>query len=255
MKKRAMPDRSPLRTPHSTLEISPGLWLDARRAVWLAEFRTLAVADLHLGYVWAHRAAGQMLPLGLRDDTLDRLAALIADYAPERVALLGDIVHQAVPLAPLEAELTRLRDEIGTTTALHWLAGNHDRRLAKLLGKLGGGIALEREFALGPHRLAHGDGFSESDAASRLTAVQADGGRWFIGHEHPAVKLGDGLATNVRCPCFLVAPALIVLPAFSSWAAGSPIGPGEGLSALTQATQFTHRVAIAARKLLPLEAG
>jgi uncharacterized protein len=236
------------------LELAPGLWLDARRAVWLAEWRMLAVADLHLGYVWAHRAAGQMLPISARDDTLDRLAALIADYAPERVALLGDIVHQAVPLAPLEAELTRLRDEIGTTTTLHWLAGNHDRRLAKLLGKIGGGIVLERELSLGPHRFAHGDGFAESEAVSRLAEVHAEGGRWFIGHEHPAVTLGDGLATRVRCPCFLVAPALVVLPAFSSWAAGGQLGADKGLSAFTRAAQFTHRVAIAAGKLLPIPA-
>lgn len=233
-------------------ELAPGLWLDARRAVWLAEFRTLAVADLHLGYAWAHRAAGQMLPISARDDTLDRLSALVADYAPERVALLGDIVHAAVPLAPLEAELARLRDEIGAQTRLHWLVGNHDRRLARLLEKMGGAVEVERELALGPHRLAHGDACPESEAAGHLAAVRAAGGRWFIGHEHPAVLLGDGLATRVRCPCFLVAPELIVLPAFSNWAAGTSLGTREGLSTLTRAAHFTHRVAIAAGKLLPL---
>lgn len=234
------------------LKLAPGLWLDARRAVWLAESRTLAVADLHLGYVWAHRAAGQMLPISARDDTLDRLAALIADYAPERVALLGDIVHAAMPLAPLEAQLARLRDEIGAGVRLHWLAGNHDRRLARLLEKMGGTVVVERELALGPHRLAHGDDCPENEAAGRFAAVRAAGGRWFIGHEHPALTLGDGVATSVRCPCFLVAPELIVLPAFSSWAAGVRLSAGEGLSAFTRAARFTHRVAIAAGKLLPL---
>ncbi len=233
-------------------ELSPGVWLDARRAVWLAEYRTLAVADLHLGYAWAHRATGQMLPIGVHDDTLDRLAVLIADYAPERVALLGDIVHQAVPVAPLEAELMRLQNEIGATTALHWLAGNHDRRLGKMLTKLGGNIVLERELALGPHRLAHGDACTENEAPACLAAVRAEGGRWFIGHEHPAISLGDGVATRVRCPCFFVAPELVVLPAFSSWAAGVTLRSGEGMSALTRAAPFTHRVAITAGKLLPL---
>jgi len=233
----------------SRLEISPGVWLDARRAVWLADYRTLAVADLHLGYVWAHRAAGQMLPLSARDDTLDRLDALLADYAPNRVALLGDIVHRVVPVAPLEAELTRLRDELGRTTQLHWLAGNHDRHLTKLLGP---SAAVERELALGPHRLAHGDACPESEAATWLAAVRAAGGRWFIGHEHPAITLGDGMGTHARCPCFLVAPELIVLPAFSSYATGGTQRPGEGLSAFTRAARFTHRVAIVAGKLLPL---
>ena len=237
---------------YSTLEIGGGVWLDARRAVWLEKERALAVADLHLGYVWAHRAAGQMLPLSVRDDTLDRLAALVADYAPERVVLLGDIVHQAVPVAALLAELVRLRDEVGGRARLHWLAGNHDRRLAALLETIGGGIFLERELALGPHRFAHGDACAESAAAGLLAAAQAAGGRWFIGHEHPAVVLGDGMATHVRCPCFLVAPQLVVLPAFSGWSAGSPLGVGEGLSAFTRAARCTHRVAIAAGKLLPV---
>ncbi len=235
----------------SRLEITSGVWLDARRAVWLSEHRTLAVADLHLGYVWAHRAVGQMLPISIRDDTLDRLAALLADYAPERVALLGDIVHRAVPVAPLEAELTRLRDELGRTTQLHWLAGNHDRHLAKLLGK---SAVIERELALGPHRLTHGDACSANEAAAGLAAVRTAGGRWFIGHEHPAITLGDGMATQVRCACFLIAPELIVLPAFSSWAVGGRQRPGEGLSAFTRAAHFTHRVAISAGKLLPLPA-
>src|SRR4030095_4400845 len=86
---------------HQSLEVAPGVVLDARRAVWLADSRTLLIADPHLGYAWAHRNSGNLLPLGRASDPLDRLAALAASYACERIVLLGDVVHDAVHVEPL----------------------------------------------------------------------------------------------------------------------------------------------------------
>ena len=60
-------------TQHTRFELKPDLVLDARRAVWLAAERTLVVADLHFGYVWAQRQNGQLLPLSASDDTAERL--------------------------------------------------------------------------------------------------------------------------------------------------------------------------------------
>src|SRR6476660_846006 len=83
----------------SRLEIKPKIWLDYRRAIFLEEHSVLAVADLHLGYAWAHRFHGQMLPLGGGDRLLERLTELCGYYKPRQFAFLGDIVHQAVPVA------------------------------------------------------------------------------------------------------------------------------------------------------------
>ena len=85
---------SGLRQAHGsgTWTLAEGVLLDARRAVILPEERILAVADLHLGYVWAQRQRGQLLPLG-EEDTLTRLHALCADWSPERLLVLGDFVH------------------------------------------------------------------------------------------------------------------------------------------------------------------
>jgi hypothetical protein len=81
--------------------LNPALVLDARRAIWLAAERTLVVADLHVGYVWAQRQSGQLLPLSASDDTADRLFALAEDYDAQSIVLLGDIVHAAVSLPEL----------------------------------------------------------------------------------------------------------------------------------------------------------
>src|ERR1043166_8670616 len=117
------------------LEIKPGLVLDARHALWLAAARTLIVADLHVGYVWAHRHGGQLLPLSAREDTADRLLALVEDYDAGELVLLGDIVHQAVRVREFCAELAELFARLRARVPVKCVAGNHDRKLARLFAE------------------------------------------------------------------------------------------------------------------------
>jgi hypothetical protein len=231
----------------SRLKIEPGIWLDARRAIWFEELSILAVADLHIGYNWAHRHGGQMLPLHQPDDTVARLKSLCEFYKPAGLLLLGDIVHRALPLPQIEAELQRLFAELqGSTESrptdskssvvgrdsveplrLRLILGNHDRFLEKLVS-----APLQTEYVRGPYVFVHG----------HQTTERAE--RVIMGHEHPAISVGDGVATSVKCPCFLISRKLIVLPAFSLWAAGGVEMP------LRQ--RFEHAVAILGDKLLPI---
>lgn len=229
------------------LELSPGLWLDARRAVYLAESATLAVADLHLGYAWAHRHGGQLLPLQLRDESTARLLALAGDYAPREIVLLGDIVHRAVPVPELRAEVRDLCAALSARAPLRLLAGNHDARLAEFAG-----CEVLTRWTAGPHLLLHGDERAADAAASHLQAAAERGGRIIFGHEHPAITLSDRVATRAKCPCFLAAPNALVLPAFSPWAAGTEVRDRQFLSAYSHAAEFSHAIAILAGKLLPV---
>ncbi len=227
-------------------QLAPGLFLDARRAVWLERESVLAVADLHLGYVWAQRAEGNLLPLSAPDDALVRLAGLIREYRPREVVVLGDIVHRAVSLEPIREELRqlcRLCSEL-PETRLQLLAGNHDRALAMLLRECKIALPLTPQARIGPHVFLHGDRPSADGAPG-------EGGRVFMGHEHPAISIGDGVA-GVKCPCFLVADDLVVLPAFSTWAAGGDVRGGRFMSALAQGARFTQAVAIMGERLLPV---
>ena len=232
---------------NSRLEIEPGIWLDARRAIWFEEFSMLAVADLHIGYNWAHRHGGQMLPLHQADDTVARLMNLCEFYKPAQLLLLGDIVHRALPLPQIELELQRLLTELqGSTESrptmavfksvgrdsvepmrLHLILGNHDRFLEKLVS-----APLQTEYVRGGYVFVHGHQINER--AERVV----------MGHEHPAISVGDGVATSVKCPCFLISRTTIVLPAFSLWAAGGVEMP------LRQ--RFERAVAILGDKLLPI---
>jgi len=238
---------------HETHEIAPGVLLDARHAVWLADDRTLLAADLHLGYAWVHRHAGNLLPIH-RADTLDRLAVLAEAYRPERIVLLGDVVHEAVPVDALAAELTRLQSEFAAHAEVLLVAGNHDRRLHPLLERLSLDLPLVREWQIGPHRLVHGDGPDSPAHKAELATAHSRGGFVFCGHEHPAITLSDRVASTVRCPCFVRGEGLLMLPAFSEWAAGSNLRRGSFLSPYLRAAHVLGAHAVVAGKLLALPA-
>lgn len=239
---------------HQTREVAPGIVLDARRAVWLGIERVLIVADLHLGYVWAQRSAGNLVPLSRRVDALDRLCGLIEAYSPQRTVLLGDIVHDAVDVEPLTAELLRLRDDLGARTEIVLVAGNHDRRLQRMLDSKSIALPLVRELQIGPHRLVHGDGVELRQAKAELATASSLGGFVFCGHEHPAITLSDRVASYAKCPCFVEGDGLLMLPAFSEWAGGSNLRNGSFLSRYLEAARLRNVTAILADKLLTLPA-
>jgi len=237
---------------HTRLELDGGLCLDARRAIWLPESRTLAIADPHLGYAWANRHAGQLLPIAVAEDTLPRLIALLEDYAPRELLILGDIVHRAAPVAALVDTLRDLVTQVRGRTLLRALRGNHDRHLARLLADAGIDLPLLGSHAAPPHQFLHGDAVDELAAPAELALVGKAGGRIIMGHEHPAISLSDGIASHLRAPCFLVGPQLVIVPAFSPWAAGANIRGGEFLSAHARAATFQRVIAVVAGKLLPV---
>jgi putative SbcD/Mre11-related phosphoesterase len=224
-----------------SLEFLLGVVFDARRAVYFREHRLLAVADLHLGYAWTHRAQGQLMPVAAKDNALDRLGALILDYQPEHVVLLGDIVHRALPVPALLDELRALLKIADGERQLVLLAGNHDRKLQQLMKQLGHPDALRTEFVAGENVFLHGD----------RPATQP-GARYVIGHEHPAISLGDGVATSRKFPCFLIAPTVLTLPSFSSWSAHTPFPHYEFMSPLAKSARFETALAILGDRLLPV---
>lgn len=229
---------TPSAPKHSRLEALPGVWLDAQRCVYFEESKTLAVADLHLGYAWAGRAQGQLLPIHRHAPASLRLKALCDHYQPQRVVCLGDVLHRALPIAGIREELDELCAQVPGSTELWLLLGNHDRGLEKW--PIPTHIRIAKTLPQGRHLFLHGDvPPPEVDCALRI-----------IGHEHPAIDLGDGVATFVKYPCFLVAPGLLVLPSFSPWTSGTSYGQHPFMSDLARTAAFTHAIAILGDKLL-----
>ena len=225
----------------SRMEISAGIWLDHRRAVYLEAERILCVADLHLGYAWAHRFIGQLMPLRGEEDLLSRLSDLCSFYKPAHLAVLGDIVHQAVPVAEVMQELTSLFDGLREICGLKLILGNHDKKLKKLAAVISD-LEFVPQFETEKFLLTHGN---TPPSAPKDKLV-------LMGHEHPGISLGDGIR-SAKFPCFLVSKKVLLLPAFSLWAAGTDIRSYEFMSALAREARFTQAVAICGKKLLPVK--
>src|SRR4051812_22200741 len=201
----------------SRFELADDIWLDWRRAIWFPSRRLLAVADLHLGYAWAARHSGNLFPVSDAEETLERLISLQHDYQPEQLAVLGDVVQRALPIPQLFDELSEFLKTLSARSEIVLVQGNHDRDLARLLEEWRLPVQLLSDYKTGDHLLIHGDGAPE--AAEQC--LKKTPGRIVMGHEHPAVCLGDGVASWSKCPCFLIGKKVILLPAFSTWAAGT----------------------------------
>lgn len=178
-------------------EVRPGIWLDARRAVFLETERLLVFADLHWGYAASHRARGNLLPCWGDDEIERSLEELLRDYRPVEMIWLGDVVHAAEGAARAERFLQ------GSPVPVTSIAGNHDRRWRG---------AGPRSLARNRYFFHHGD----SSPALPDDCIE------FVGHHHPAVSWYDGAGARVKLPALIASPRRLVLPAFSPWAGGVP---------------------------------
>lgn len=230
--------------------LAPGIVADARRVLWLEAERTLLVADLHLGYVWIERQRGTLLPL-VSDDTFQRLGALLDDYRPERWVFLGDTVHGVGSDGVAERELAALFATLGAGPDIVFVLGNHDRKLPERTRwlHLPAHVSFVPLMQIGPHVMIHGDRHPWPEVEAKL----GEEGWAFYGHEHPAIGIGDGVATSVKVPTFLVGDRRVILPAFSRWAAGQVFGRNAPLSPLSVPDTFTRAIAVMGDRVLPLE--
>jgi putative SbcD/Mre11-related phosphoesterase len=166
--------------------------------------RTALIADVHLGYEWARGDAGDCVPAHSLAETLARLERLLARAKIARLIVAGDLVesHRACPQTAAECRrLAHWLSERGVSLTI--LQGNHDRSLSSsgMCDALGG-APLPETCSVAGWTIGHGH--------RRLGAD-----RTISGHLHPVARLG-GLTAG----CFLAGPGRIILPAFSSNAAG-----------------------------------
>lgn len=183
-----------------------GDWLFAPEgAIIHAVGRIAVVADVHLGYEWARGAAGDCVPAHSLEETLARLAAVLQRAPIARLVVAGDLVESPRPCARTVADVRRLGawlESRGVT--LSPLEGNHDRGL----NRAARGHHLPPTCTIDGWTIAHGH-------------RPIEGERTISGHFHPVFR-----SEGVPAPCFLVGPDRIVLPAFSSNAAGCDVLTG-----------------------------
>ena len=170
-------------------------------ALWLANERTLIVADLHLEKGSAYAARGQMLPPYDTRETLARLAAEVGRLMPRAIVLLGDTLHDRHAEARLAAEDARALGALAAVAELIWIVGNHD--------------------ADGPRQLPGRAAATLSLAGLTLVHEPAAAPRWgeVAGHLHPCAKV-KARGGGIRRRCFVTDGERLVLPAFGAFAGG-----------------------------------
>jgi DNA ligase-associated metallophosphoesterase len=185
--------------------VADEILLDGRLALFHQTERWLAVADLHFGYELSQRAAGRLVPMWGMASISDRLSALINEYEPRRLIILGDLVHDK----SASREAAQLVRDLATRCKLVVVAGNHDRQL-------GGRVELVESWQTERFHFHHGH-----------CAVDAPGRIQIIGHHHPAAVITDGAGLRLKCPAFVQQATCWIVPAFSPWASGTQWTPDE----------------------------
>jgi DNA ligase-associated metallophosphoesterase len=179
--------------------VADDILLDGRLALVHQTERWLAVADLHFGYELSQRAAGRLVPMWGMASITERLTALVEEYAPRRLIILGDLVHDKTA----GREAAQLLRELAVRCDVVVVAGNHDRQL-------GGHVEMIEFLQTGRFHFHHGH-----------CAVEASDLIQIIGHHHPAAMITDGAGLRLKCPAFVQQSTCWIMPAFSPWASGT----------------------------------
>lgn len=190
------------------------LHLLAEGAIWWGAARTLILSDIHLGKPSAFRLGGIPVPESVTHRDLDRLDALIAATRPDRLLILGDLVHsrdwRAEPTRSIIHErLTRL----AASTRIELVPGNHDRHTHAL-----------------PHDLPihiHHDALHEPPFHFTHEPSDADHPALICGHIHPVASLHTGPGGRIRAKCFWISRNRVVLPSFGSFTGGHAVRPAQ----------------------------
>lgn len=181
---------------------------DLSGALYVPDFRTLLVADLHLEKGTSLARRGVHLPPYDTRESLRQLSTVIEETAPERLIFLGDSFHDGEARLRIDqSDLAMLRS-ITARSATIWISGNHDPSPPT---DVGGTVAAE--VALGPITLRH--------EPRRL----GDGEMEIAGHLHPAASV-ESRGHRIRCRCFIGDGRRLIMPAFGSYTGALSISSG-----------------------------
>ncbi len=164
------------------------------------------IADIHLGYEWARGESGNCVVAHSLHETIKRLESMLERARVTRLVVAGDLVESPRACRRTDDDIRTLRAWLAARgVALVALAGNHDRRAY--------------------------DPAESSEAADALPATCTVAG-WTIGHGHRALRKLRTISGHYHpvlrhqghtAPCFVAGPGRIILPPFSSNAAGCDV--------------------------------
>ncbi|HWK56224.1 MAG TPA: ligase-associated DNA damage response endonuclease PdeM [Parapedobacter sp.] len=181
--------------------IDTDLVLLPERALWLPDYRTLVVADWHLGKSTHFRKAGIFMPSASVDKDVLRIQSLLDRYAVDTVVFLGDLFHSDLNSEWLVFERFRMANP---SIRFILTRGNHDILPDDLLEKAAVDVVASYSIAPHIHCTHHPE---ENGFAGRLNLA---------GHVHPGCLIPAKGRQAYRLPCFYYREQILLLPAFGS---------------------------------------
>ncbi|MFN9720786.1 MAG: ligase-associated DNA damage response endonuclease PdeM [Planctomycetota bacterium] len=182
------------------------LCLLGQRAVWWAARRTLLIADLHLGKEATFRASGMPVP-DQTERLLRRLSGLIHAYSPDKLLILGDLIHARRGRCRITFQLISDWRRLFPELTIELIRGNHDRAAGDPPSEWQMICCTEPQWA-NPFSLRH-------EPAEDLSLPG------MAGHLHPTVRLSGRGGDSLKLPCFLIRRQSLILPAFSEFVDGA----------------------------------
>jgi putative SbcD/Mre11-related phosphoesterase len=194
-----------------SLDLVPGLRITNDRCALLLRSNTMVLGDLHLGIEASLELEGLQLPRAQEGTMRERLTAAVDAHRPERIVVLGDLKHEFSRNLDQEwQEVRGMLEHMRSMAEVIVVRGNHDNYLANITSRLN--VEMVDQLEVDGFHLSHG----HIPSMSR-PLIQ--------GHEHPSVRLFDGVGGYLKLPAFLHFPkdGILILPAFSPLAGGNDV--------------------------------
>lgn len=181
----------------------------AEKAIHLAEYDMLLIADLHFGKVEHFRKNGIGIPSGASNKDFNKLKDLVLKVGAREVVFLGDLFHSDFNNAWFGFQ--KLIEELDDFK-FHLIMGNHDIMDKDVYENL----EVCHQMEVGNLILTH----------EPLEVIIEDKYN-LCGHIHPGVRLKGKAKQNLRLPCFYFGKHTGILPAFGSFTGLHVIKPLE----------------------------
>jgi len=172
--------------------------------------RVLLVADVHAGIEAGLRYERGVELADRADERRSRLLGLITETTPDRVVVLGDLVHRiGAPDGDEQAELEALVAAVTDRVPLTLVEGNHDGGVAEAVGPAidvvdpRGGVLGEADAT---HDLPEGGSIGVLHGHTWPGPALWGADVICVGHEHPQVRLEDAVGGSRTARAWLRGP-------------------------------------------------
>jgi len=204
-------------------------------ALYIKKYKTLAIADLHIGYEEHLIKKGFLVPGMQFKDISARLQKILSSRDIDTVVITGDFKHEFGKIYENERKnILKIINLITDKRKLIIIKGNHDVSLPFITKKAE--IEIFDSYKIKDVLFCHGDEIPDTDDFKKSKII-------IIGHEHPALGLKEkNKYENYKC--FLKGrwknKTLIVLPSFHKLTVGTDILRGKLLSPFLSDTKISN---------------